>query len=316
MTVTDTTPTASPDAGTVEIERTGEHHDIAVLTLRRERKLNALSTHLGTVLLDALRSQQVRTSRAVVVTGVPRAFSAGADTGELREMTPEAIADYYRSSGAVYETFAALPQPTVAALSGYCLGGGLELALAADIRVADPDTVFGLPEVGIGILLSSGGVTRLVREVGPARTRDLVLRGRRFGARGGVRLGADRRDRRRGHRAGEGGGDRRGACRAAAARRLGRQAGDHGGRRCSTRGGVAAGAARVRRAQPKRLNRSAATTTVRGDPQPHAQPRSRPGETVWQSAPPRRPTLDPGHPHRHAGGHRRGLHRARLQCQR
>ncbi|GAA1693995.1 enoyl-CoA hydratase/isomerase family protein [Streptomyces yatensis] len=182
MTITDTTPTASPDAGTVEIERTGEHHDIAVLTLRRERKLNALSTHMESVLLDALHGQEVRTSRAVVVTGVPRAFSAGADTGELREMTPERIAEYYRSSGAVYETFAALPQPTVAALSGYCIGGGLELALAADIRVADPDTVFGLPEVGIGILPSSGGVTRLVREVGPARTRDLVLRGRRFGA--------------------------------------------------------------------------------------------------------------------------------------
>ncbi|SED64319.1 enoyl-CoA hydratase/isomerase family protein [Streptomyces melanosporofaciens] len=182
MTITDTTPTASPGAGTVEIERTGEHHDIAVLTLRRERKLNALSTHLESVLLDALRSQEVRTSRAVIVTGVPRAFSAGADTGELREMTPERIAEYYHSSGAVYETFAALSQPTVAALSGYCIGGGLELALAADIRVADPDTVFGLPEVGIGILPSSGGVTRLVREVGPARTRDLVLRGRRFEA--------------------------------------------------------------------------------------------------------------------------------------
>ncbi|MEU8876221.1 enoyl-CoA hydratase/isomerase family protein [Streptomyces javensis] len=183
MAATDTTPAASPEAGTVEIERTGEHQDIAVLTLRRERKLNALSTHMESVLLDALRGPRVRTSRAVVVTGVPRAFSAGADTGELREMTPEAIADYYRSSGAVYEAFAALPQPTVAALSGYCLGGGLELALAADIRVADPDTVFGLPEVGIGIVPSSGGVTRLVREVGPARTRDLVLRGRRFGAR-------------------------------------------------------------------------------------------------------------------------------------
>ncbi|MFT9480288.1 enoyl-CoA hydratase-related protein [Streptomyces sp. 11-1-2] len=91
MTVTDTTPVTSPEAGTVEIERTGEHHDIAVLTLRRERKLNALSTHLESVLLDALRSQEVRTSRAVVVTGVPRAFSAGADTGELREMTPEAV---------------------------------------------------------------------------------------------------------------------------------------------------------------------------------------------------------------------------------
>jgi len=92
----------------------------------------------------------------------------------------EAIAEYYRGSGAVYEAVAALPQPTVAAIAGYCLGGGFELALAADLRVADETAVFGLPEVGLGILPSSGGVTRLVRAVGPARTRDLVLRGRRM----------------------------------------------------------------------------------------------------------------------------------------
>jgi enoyl-CoA hydratase/carnithine racemase len=97
-------------------------------------------------------------------------------------MTPAAIARYYRESGAVYEAVAALPQPTVAAIAGYCLGGGFELALAADFRVADETAVFGLPEVGIGILPSSGGVTRLVRAVGPARTRDLVLRCRRMSA--------------------------------------------------------------------------------------------------------------------------------------
>ncbi|WP_327293645.1 MULTISPECIES: enoyl-CoA hydratase-related protein [unclassified Streptomyces] len=163
--------------GTVE---TALHGEVAVITLNRPAKLNALSTGLETALLDALRSPLVRAGRAVLVTGGDRVFSAGADVGELREMTPEAITAYYRASGAVYEEFASLPQPTVAAIAGYCLGGGLELALAADIRVADESAVFALPEVGIGILPSSGGVTRLVRAVGPARTRDLVLRGRRM----------------------------------------------------------------------------------------------------------------------------------------
>jgi enoyl-CoA hydratase/carnithine racemase len=165
-------------AGTVEVSRQG---GIAVLTLRREAKLNALSTHLEQALLDALHGDSVRGSRAVVITGTGRVFSAGADVGELPDMTPAAIAAYYRGSGAVHEEFAALPQPTVAAIAGYCLGGGLELALAADLRVADDTAMFGLPEVGLGILPSSGGITRLVRAIGPARTRDLVLRGRRFG---------------------------------------------------------------------------------------------------------------------------------------
>ena len=164
-------------AGDVEVAR---HGDVAVVTLRREAKLNALSTHLESRLFEAIRGTEVQTSKAVVITGGDKVFSAGADTTELREMTPAAIAEYYRESGAVYETVAALPQPTVAAIAGYCLGGGFELALAADFRVADETAVFGLPEVGLGILPSSGGVTRLVREVGPARTRDLVLRGRRM----------------------------------------------------------------------------------------------------------------------------------------
>jgi enoyl-CoA hydratase/carnithine racemase len=164
-------------AGDVDVAR---HGDVAVLTLRREAKLNALSTRLESRLLDAVRSDAVGESKAVVITGGDRVFSAGADTSELTEMTPAAIAEYYRGSGAVYEAVAALPQPTVAAIAGYCLGGGFELALAADLRVADETAVFGLPEVGIGILPSSGGVTRLVRAVGPARTRDLVLRCRRM----------------------------------------------------------------------------------------------------------------------------------------
>ena len=111
------------DTGTVEVAR---EDDIAVVTLQRERKRNALSTHMENALLRALRSPEVESSRAVVVTGGDTVFSAGADVTELRAMTPQAIADYYRASGSVYEVFAGLRQPTVAAITGYCLGGGLE----------------------------------------------------------------------------------------------------------------------------------------------------------------------------------------------
>ncbi|QIM19701.1 enoyl-CoA hydratase/isomerase family protein [Leucobacter coleopterorum] len=148
----------------------------------RPLKRNALSTHMESELQRAIQSGDVSSSRAVVITGAGGCFSAGADTTELREMTPSAIASYYRESGGVYEQIANLRQPVIVAITGYCLGGGLELALAADTRVADEDAVFGFPEIGIGILPSSGGVTRAIRCVGAGRARDLVLRGRRFGA--------------------------------------------------------------------------------------------------------------------------------------
>lgn len=172
--------------GTVEVRLDGE---VAVLTLAREAKLNALSTHLEGELAAALRADAVRRSGAVVITGGPRVFSAGADTTELPDMTPEAIEAYYRGTGAVYEAVARLPQPTVAAIAGYCLGGGLELALAADLRIADPTAVLGLPEVGLGILPGSGGVHRLVRAAGPALARDLILRARRMDAREALNRG-------------------------------------------------------------------------------------------------------------------------------
>jgi enoyl-CoA hydratase/carnithine racemase len=173
----------------VELVQVQGHGDVVVVCLHRPEKLNALSTSLEQALLEAVRSNAVTSSRAVVITGSGRAFSAGADTGELSEMTAERIAAYYRASGAVYEVVAALPQPTVAAISGYCLGAGLELALACDLRVADETAQFGLPEVRLGILPSSGGITRLVRAIGVARTREVVLLGERFPATEAHRLG-------------------------------------------------------------------------------------------------------------------------------
>ena len=174
-----------PD-GLPEVRRDG---DVCIITFQREEKLNAISTGVERALLDALAGPDVRTSRCVVFAGGERAFSAGADLVEERDESPGGIDDYYRDTGDVYECIAALPQPTFSAISGWCLGAGFELALATDFRIADETAVFGLPEVELGILPSSGGTYRLVRVVGPARAKELMLLKPRVDAAEAFRLG-------------------------------------------------------------------------------------------------------------------------------
>jgi enoyl-CoA hydratase/carnithine racemase len=163
----------------VETRRDGP---VCIVTLSREEKLNALSGELERDLGAALDSADVRSSACVVLTGAGRSFSAGADITEFRARTPEAVIAYYRETGGVYERVATLPQPTLSAIHGYCLGGGLELALTTDFRIADETAVFGFPEVSLGIIPSSGGTHRLVRLVGPGRAKELFLLGERLDA--------------------------------------------------------------------------------------------------------------------------------------
>jgi len=170
----------------VEVRLEGE---VCVLRLCRAEKMNALSTALEQALGAALDQPAVRDSACLVLTGSGRAFSAGADISEFADRDPEAIASYYRESGGIYERIAALPQPTVSAIHGYCLGGGLELALSTDFRVADETAVFGFPEVAIGILPSSGGTVRAARLLGPARAKQLILLGGRLSADEAVAVG-------------------------------------------------------------------------------------------------------------------------------
>jgi enoyl-CoA hydratase/carnithine racemase len=158
-----------------------EEH-VCVVTLQREEKLNALSGAMERELLDALGAADVGGSRCVVITGAGKAFSAGADINEFAEANAASIAAYYADTGDVYERVAALPMPTIAAIHGWCLGGGLELALATDFRIADETAAFGLPEVELGILPSSGGAYRLVRLLGPGKAKELMLLRRRFDA--------------------------------------------------------------------------------------------------------------------------------------
>jgi enoyl-CoA hydratase/carnithine racemase len=167
------------DSGLVEVQR---EDAVVIVTLRREEKLNALSSKVERRLLEIVRSEEVASSRCVLFAGSGRAFSAGADINEFRDQDPAAIARYYAETGDVYERIAALPQPTISAVHGWCLGGGLELALATDFRIAEESAAFGLPEVELGILPSSGGTHRLVRLLGPARAKELMLLRRRFSA--------------------------------------------------------------------------------------------------------------------------------------
>jgi enoyl-CoA hydratase/carnithine racemase len=116
--------------------------------------------------------------RAVVITGGQRHFSAGADVKELLELAPGQFGARDRVLQRAFHALATAPQITIAAVSGYALGGGCELALAADFRFAGRSAVFGLPEVTLGIMPGSGGTQRLPRLVGPGRAKELILSGR------------------------------------------------------------------------------------------------------------------------------------------
>jgi enoyl-CoA hydratase/carnithine racemase len=170
----------------VAVER---HGPACVLRLQRERKLNAISTAVEAELIAALGRPELKDAACVVITGNARAFSAGADLTEIRGQGPEWINSYYLATGEFAERIADLPQPTFSAISGWCLGGGFELALATDFRIAEETATFGLPEVSLGINPSSGGTHRLVRIVGPARAKELILLRDRLDAAEAHRLG-------------------------------------------------------------------------------------------------------------------------------
>jgi len=158
-----------------------ERHDgVAQLTLHRP-PMNALSAALlGELAAAAGRLADDPTVKAVVVTGGEKAFAAGADIEEFGDQSSaRRIGAAFR---AAFDAVAAIPRPVVAAIRGYALGGGLELALACDLRVAGTGARLGQPEILLGIIPGAGGTQRLPRLVGPARAKDLVWSGRQVRA--------------------------------------------------------------------------------------------------------------------------------------
>ncbi len=162
---------------------TGDRLDgVALVTIDRPTALNALDRATMTALVSRLRDLDAdHGCRCIVVTGAgERAFAAGAD---IREMVGRTTADVLADDFlAPWDQVAAIVTPTIAAVRGYCLGGGFELALACDMLVAADDAVFGLPEVTLGIMPGAGGTQRLTRIVGKARAMELILTGRRLPA--------------------------------------------------------------------------------------------------------------------------------------
>jgi enoyl-CoA hydratase len=152
---------------------------VALLRIDREPALGALSRSMVEALLGYLGELAGdRDVRALVVTGTGRGFIAGADVAEYHEVSQFAFDDYQRLSRRAFASLAALPQPTIAAVNGFALGGGFEVALACDLIVASSDARFGLPEVKLGLLPGGGGSQRLARAIGARATKELVMTGR------------------------------------------------------------------------------------------------------------------------------------------
>ena len=163
----------------VQVERDGA---IAVVLLSRPEQLNALSDELMDELVSALEElDRDRAVRAIVLGGSERAFAAGADIGELAQVS--AVELYYQRRIERWDAIRGLWTPLVAAVSGYCLGGGCELAMACDLIVASESAEFGQPETGLGIIPGAGGTQLLTRAVGKALAMDVILSGRRLSAR-------------------------------------------------------------------------------------------------------------------------------------
>jgi enoyl-CoA hydratase/carnithine racemase len=171
-------------SGAVEVERRGP---VAWITLNRPDVINAINEEIRQGVPPLLAQLDTDpTVRVIVIRGAGRrGFCAGADLKE--ERPPEAGARGSRP--AWIEAFAQVAKPIVASIHGYCLGGGLEIALACDVRIASADAVFGLPEAAIGLIPGGGGTHRLPRLIGIGRALDLLLSAERITAAEAYRIG-------------------------------------------------------------------------------------------------------------------------------
>jgi len=180
-------PSRPPDFASVLVSVDGPRAD---LVLNRPEKLNPLGADTLTELAEAAAWLDDQDAvKVVVVSGSGRCFSAGADLSAFSgapDLDPRQAADLGRRMA---DAVGGMRPVTIARVHGHCVGGGVVLALACDLRVADENAMFSIPEMALGIPLAWGGIPRLVREIGPSATRDLVLTCRRFDAPEAATLG-------------------------------------------------------------------------------------------------------------------------------
>lgn len=160
---------------TVRIDREGP---VALVTLDRPEALNALNRATLEELDRVFGSLETEDDlRCVILTGAGKAFVAGADIREMANFNPDQAEAFAHFGQSVFNRISAFPRPVIAALNGFALGGGFELALACDFRIASEKTKVGQPEVNLGVIPGFGGTQRLPRLIGPARAKYLLLTG-------------------------------------------------------------------------------------------------------------------------------------------
>ncbi|EGD56925.1 enoyl-CoA hydratase/isomerase [Gordonia neofelifaecis NRRL B-59395] len=171
------------------LETSEEHPGVGTILLNRP-PMNALNRQVQTELAAAAEEASVRDDiKAVVIYGGPKVLAAGAD---IKEMIDMSFAEMQKIAGRLQRALGAIaeiPKPTVAAITGYALGGGLEVALGADRRIVGDNAKLGVPEVLLGVIPGGGGTQRLARLIGPSRAKDMVFTGRFVGADEALRIG-------------------------------------------------------------------------------------------------------------------------------
>ncbi len=180
--------TFKPSSTDIQIDIRGDHQEIAVIRLSRETKRNAINDGLILALRDLFENMPA-TVRAAVIHGEGAHFCAGLDLGELEERDASQGLHHSRMWHAALERVQFGPVPVIAALQGAVVGGGLELASACHIRVADETAFYALPEGSRGIFVGGGGSVRIPKLIGVARMTDMMLTGRVYNAQDGERAG-------------------------------------------------------------------------------------------------------------------------------
>jgi enoyl-CoA hydratase/carnithine racemase len=162
---------------------------IALITLNRPDRLNAIGPEMLTELGEACRRVEADGEILVVIlTGAgDRAFSAGADIKDEKNHDPETVMETFQND--CFDSILSISKPIIAAVNGFCIGGGLEIALACDILIGSENAVFGLPQVSLGLVPGRGGSVLLGRLVGKARAMDIVLTAENFDAQNAYRMG-------------------------------------------------------------------------------------------------------------------------------
>lgn len=161
-----------------------------LLTINRPKQFNALNSQVLDELHSVLEQIKQENIHSLIITGAgERSFVAGADISEMMNMTKSEAAAYASKGNAVMQQVETLPIPTIAAVNGFALGGGCELALACDIRLASEKAIFAMPETGLGITPGFGGTQRLQLLVGIAVAKELIFTGRKINAAEAYRIG-------------------------------------------------------------------------------------------------------------------------------